>query len=92
VWRCWSGFNIDDDGKGEVADVVAVRLLGDANAPSSIEAELYHCDGATQYELRGDLPVSDAGCDDDPARDARPQHPKRSSCPAQQIWQDATAG
>jgi hypothetical protein len=34
---------VDDDGKGEVADVVAIRLLGDANTPSGIEAELYHC-------------------------------------------------
>jgi superfamily II DNA or RNA helicase len=34
---------VDDDGKGEVADVVAVRLVGDPKEPSTIEAELYHC-------------------------------------------------
>jgi hypothetical protein len=33
----------DDDGKGEVADVVAVRLVGDPKAPIAIEVELYHC-------------------------------------------------
>lgn len=34
---------VDDDGKGEIADVVAVHLIGDPQAPSNIEAELYHC-------------------------------------------------
>ena len=34
---------VDDDGKGELADVVAIRLLGDAAAPTEIEVELYHC-------------------------------------------------
>jgi hypothetical protein len=33
----------DDDGKGELADVVAIRLIGDAEAPSAIELEMYHC-------------------------------------------------
>jgi hypothetical protein len=41
----------DDDGKGEAADVVAVRLLGQINAPSSIDVEFYHC----KYS-HGDLP------------------------------------
>lgn len=34
---------IDDDGKGEVADVVAIRLVGDQASPSAIEVEFYHC-------------------------------------------------
>jgi superfamily II DNA or RNA helicase len=34
---------IDDDGKGEVADVVAIRLVGDQASPSTIEVEFYHC-------------------------------------------------
>jgi hypothetical protein len=34
---------VDDDGKGEAADVVAVRLVGDEAAPSSIDVEFYHC-------------------------------------------------
>jgi hypothetical protein len=34
---------VDDDGKGEAADVVAIRLLGDAAAPSRIDVEFYHC-------------------------------------------------
>ena len=34
---------IDDDGKGEAADVVAIRLVGDAAAPSRIDVEFYHC-------------------------------------------------
>ena len=33
----------DDDGKGEVADIVAVRIEGGQDAPTSIEVELYHC-------------------------------------------------
>ena len=32
----------DDDGKGEAADVVAIRFVGDETSPS-IEVELYHC-------------------------------------------------
>jgi superfamily II DNA or RNA helicase len=34
---------MDDDGKGELADVVAVRLAGNAVEPSCIEVEFYHC-------------------------------------------------
>jgi hypothetical protein len=34
---------MDDDGKGEIADVVAIRLDSDRDAPTSIEVELYHC-------------------------------------------------
>jgi superfamily II DNA or RNA helicase len=33
----------DDDGKGEVADIVAVRTEGDQTAPTCIEVDLYHC-------------------------------------------------
>jgi hypothetical protein len=33
----------DDDDKGEVADVVAVRRTGTQAEPSGIEVELYHC-------------------------------------------------
>jgi superfamily II DNA or RNA helicase len=34
---------IDDDGKGEAADVVTIKLVGNADAPSSIDVEFYHC-------------------------------------------------
>jgi hypothetical protein len=34
---------IDDDGKGEVADVVAIRIQGELTAPTGIEVEFYHC-------------------------------------------------
>jgi len=34
---------IDDDGKGEVADVVTIRIQGDITAPTDIEVEFYHC-------------------------------------------------
>lgn len=34
---------VDDDGKGEAADVVAIRLTGDQAAPKSIDVSLYHC-------------------------------------------------
>lgn len=33
----------DDDGAGEAADVVAVRLLGEAAEPRRIDVEFYHC-------------------------------------------------
>lgn len=33
----------DDDGAGEAADVVAVRLVGTLERPERIEVELYHC-------------------------------------------------
>jgi superfamily II DNA or RNA helicase len=32
---------VDDDGKGETADVVTIRLTGDQNAPSSIDLEFF---------------------------------------------------
>lgn len=34
---------IDDDGKGEAADVVTIKLVGDPAAPSRIDVEFYHC-------------------------------------------------
>lgn len=34
---------IDDDGKGEAADVVAIRIQGELTAPTGIEVEFYHC-------------------------------------------------
>ena len=34
---------VDDDGKGEAADIVAIRLVGDTTAPSRIDVEFYHC-------------------------------------------------
>ena len=34
---------VDDDGKGEAADVVAIRLVGDQAAPTRIDVEFYHC-------------------------------------------------
>ena len=34
---------VDDDSAGEAADLVAVRLVGDHAAPSSIDVEFYHC-------------------------------------------------
>ena len=34
---------VDDDGKGEAADVVAIRLQGDIGTPSRIDIEFYHC-------------------------------------------------
>ena len=33
----------DDDGKGEAADIVAIRLAGDQTVPTSIDVEFYHC-------------------------------------------------
>lgn len=33
----------DDDGSGEAADVVAIRVVGGIEAPSQIEVEFYHC-------------------------------------------------
>jgi superfamily II DNA or RNA helicase len=49
---------IDDDGKGEAADVVTIKLVGDATAPSSIDIEFYHCKyshGATTGHRVADL-------------------------------------
>ena len=34
---------VDDDGKGEAADIVAIRLVGEMTAPSGIDVEFYHC-------------------------------------------------
>jgi superfamily II DNA or RNA helicase len=34
---------VDDDGKGEAADVVAIRLVGGTTVPSGINVEFYHC-------------------------------------------------
>ena len=34
---------VDDDGKGEAADVVAVRLVGDHSSPERIDVDFYHC-------------------------------------------------
>ena len=34
---------MDDDGKGEVADVVAIRSAGEPASPSGVEVDLYHC-------------------------------------------------
>jgi superfamily II DNA or RNA helicase len=34
---------IDDDGKGEVADVVTIRIQGELTAPTGIDVEFYHC-------------------------------------------------
>jgi hypothetical protein len=54
------GYNmvIDDDGKGEVADVVAIRIQGELTAPTGIEVEFYHCKysgGAEPGQRIGDL-------------------------------------
>lgn len=39
------GFDVifDDDARGEAADVVAIRLVGNKAAPSRIEVEFHHC-------------------------------------------------
>lgn len=34
---------MDDDGKGEAADVVAIRIQGELNSPTGINVEFYHC-------------------------------------------------
>jgi hypothetical protein len=34
---------IDDDGKGEAADIVTIRVIGDLSTPSAIDLEFYHC-------------------------------------------------
>jgi hypothetical protein len=36
-------YTMIDDGKGEAADVVAIRLIGKKSAPTRIEVEFYHC-------------------------------------------------
>ena len=34
---------VDDDGSGEAADVVAIRVVGSEESPSGIDVEFYHC-------------------------------------------------
>ncbi|MGB3524787.1 MAG: DEAD/DEAH box helicase family protein [Flavobacteriales bacterium] len=34
---------MDDDGSGEAADVVTIKVLGGLTSPKGIEVELYHC-------------------------------------------------
>lgn len=46
----------DDDGKGELADVVAIRLIGEGDVPKEIDIELYHCKYA-----KGDAPGARVG-------------------------------
>jgi superfamily II DNA or RNA helicase len=41
---------VDDDRKGEAADVVAIRVCGDVATPSSIEVEFFHCKYSQQDE------------------------------------------
>src|SRR6266545_4285824 len=37
------GVIVDDDGKGEAADVVAISLIGDRTTPSRIDVEFFRC-------------------------------------------------
>jgi hypothetical protein len=37
----------DDDSRGEAADIVAVRIVGEPAEPSSLEVEFYHCKHST---------------------------------------------
>ena len=49
---------VDDDGKGEAADVVAICIKADTTSPSGIEVEFYHCKyslGAEQGQCVDDL-------------------------------------
>jgi len=46
----------DDDGKGELADVVAIRLVGEGDIPTEVILELYHCKYA-----KGDAPGARVG-------------------------------
>ena len=41
---------VDDDRKGEAADVVAIRINGGKAAPSSIDVEFFHCKYSQQDE------------------------------------------
>jgi hypothetical protein len=34
---------VDDDGKGEAADVITIKLVGNVAAPTRIDVEFYHC-------------------------------------------------
>ena len=57
---------VDDDGSGEAADVVAIRRVGTAETPESIDVEFYHCKYSHEqeagariadlYELCGHVP------------------------------------
>jgi superfamily II DNA or RNA helicase len=49
---------VDDDSKGEAADIVAIHLVGDIAEPSRIDVEFYHCkysQGATPGRRIEDL-------------------------------------
>ena len=49
---------VDDDAKGEAADVVAIRLAGGVARPTAIDVEFYHCkysQGPTPGQRIGDL-------------------------------------
>ncbi len=49
---------MDDDGSGEAADVVAIRIRGGATSPGSIDVEFYHCKyslGSTSGQRVDDL-------------------------------------
>lgn len=45
-----SALIVDDDGSGEAADVVAIRITNDADAPSRIDVEFYHCKYSQEAE------------------------------------------
>jgi hypothetical protein len=38
----------DDDDSGEAADVVAIKIIGEISAPTSIDVEFYHCKYSSQ--------------------------------------------
>lgn len=49
---------VDDDGKGEAADVVAISVVGNQEHPKGIDVEFYHCKyshGANPGSRIGDL-------------------------------------
>jgi hypothetical protein len=45
-----AGYDVvfDDDGSGEVADIVAIRILGGMDIPTAIDVRLYHCKYSTR--------------------------------------------
>ena len=45
----------DDDGSGEAADVVAIRVAHEGGKPSGIEVELYHCKFARTGAPAGEI-------------------------------------
>jgi superfamily II DNA or RNA helicase len=54
------GFEVifDDDGSGEAADIVAVKIVGGVDSPTRIKVEFYHCkysQEATPGQRIGDL-------------------------------------